>query len=52
MVTVDVDTGDPAYLTIAVNEGVAGVVDGQPAEVLRVSTDTAAATMLAQATVP
>lgn len=52
MVTVDVDTGDPAYLTIAVNEGVAGVVDGQPAEVLRVSTDTAAATMLAQATAP
>jgi phosphoenolpyruvate synthase/pyruvate phosphate dikinase len=52
MVTVDIETGDPAFLTIAVNEGVSGVVDGQPAEVLRVSADNAAATMLAQAAAP
>src|SRR5262249_48721173 len=35
MVTVDVDTRDPRWLTVAVNEGLSGVVDGQPAEVLR-----------------
>ena len=52
MVTVDVESRDPAYLTIAANEGVSGVVDGQPAEVLRVDVRTGAVTLLAQATAP
>jgi phosphoenolpyruvate synthase/pyruvate phosphate dikinase len=50
MVSADVDSGEPGYLTIAVNEGVAGVVDGQPAEVVRVELESGQATLLAQAT--
>ena len=36
MVTADVENGQSGYLTIAVNEGIGGVVDGQPAELLLV----------------
>jgi phosphoenolpyruvate synthase/pyruvate phosphate dikinase len=36
LVTVDVDTGNPRWLTIATNEGVGGAVDGQPAEMILV----------------
>jgi phosphoenolpyruvate synthase/pyruvate phosphate dikinase len=36
MVTTDVEGGGSRYLTIAVNEGVGGAVDGQAAESLRV----------------
>ena len=36
MVTTDIENGDPGYVTIAVNEGIGGVVDGQPAELLLV----------------
>ncbi|RIL05671.1 MAG: phosphoenolpyruvate synthase [Proteobacteria bacterium] len=49
LVTVDVERGDPGYLTVAVNEGVAGAVDGQPAESLRIDAESGAATVLAQA---
>jgi hypothetical protein len=36
LVTTDVENGQVGYLTIAVNEGIGGVVDGQPAELLLV----------------
>lgn len=50
LVTADVETGDPGIMTIAVNEGVSGVVDGQPAEVLRVDTSSGQVTLLSRAT--
>ncbi|MBI4696725.1 MAG: phosphoenolpyruvate synthase [Gammaproteobacteria bacterium] len=50
MVTRDVDTGSPEWLSIAVNEGVGGAVDGQAAESLRVRTTDGAVRLLAQAT--
>jgi hypothetical protein len=52
MVTADVDTGDRHWLSVAVNEGVGGAVDGQAAESLRVRTDGEAVLFLAQATAP
>ena len=36
LVTTDVEGGQAGHLTIAVNEGIGGVVDGQPAELLLV----------------
>ncbi len=52
MVTADVDTGDADWLTVAVNEGVGGAVDGQAAESLRVHRESDAVRFLAQATAP
>jgi phosphoenolpyruvate synthase/pyruvate phosphate dikinase len=52
MVTRDVDNGDPDWLSVAVNEGVGGVVDGQAAESLRVNRDTGEVRLMAQATTP
>ncbi|HZO08624.1 MAG TPA: PEP/pyruvate-binding domain-containing protein, partial [Myxococcota bacterium] len=52
MVTADVDTGRMGWLSIAVNEGVGGAVDGQAAESLLVNADTRAVRLLAQATAP
>jgi len=52
MVTQDIDTGDRNVLTIAVNEGVGGAVDGQSAETLRVDTTTGSVRLMAQATAP
>jgi len=52
MVTADVDTGRMGWLSIAVNEGVGGAVDGQASESLLVNTDTREARLLAQATAP
>ena len=52
MVTVDVDTGDPRWLTVAVNEGVGGAVDGQAAESLLIDAQTGETRYLAQATAP
>ena len=37
MVTQDVDSGDPGVLSVAVNEGVGGAVDGQAAESTRIT---------------
>jgi phosphoenolpyruvate synthase/pyruvate phosphate dikinase len=34
LITADVDTGNPEYMTIATAEGVGGTVDGSPAETL------------------
>ncbi|MGQ0656879.1 MAG: PEP/pyruvate-binding domain-containing protein [Chromatiales bacterium] len=52
MVTSDVDTGDPNTLSVAVNEGVGGAVDGQAAESLRIDRNTGEVKLLAQATAP
>jgi hypothetical protein len=50
MVTYDVDNGDWDWLTIAVNQGVGGAVDGQAAESLRINIHTAHTRMMDQAT--
>jgi hypothetical protein len=50
MVTRDIDTGDQGWLSVAVNEGVGGAVDGQAAESLRINVKTGEVRMLAQAT--
>ncbi len=49
MVTQDIDTGDKRWLSIAVNEGVGGVVDGQEAESIKVNIETGAVQLMAQA---
>jgi hypothetical protein len=52
MVTRDIDTGEKGWLSVAVNEGVGGAVDGQAAESLRINVKTGDVRMLAQATTP
>jgi hypothetical protein len=52
MVTQDIDNGDPNTLSVAVNEGVGGAVDGQAAESLRIAMSTGEVKLLAQATAP
>jgi phosphoenolpyruvate synthase/pyruvate phosphate dikinase len=52
MVSTDVASGEPGWITVAVNEGVGGAVDGQAAESLLVSTQTGEVRLLAQATSP
>lgn len=52
LVTLDIDTGDPGWLSVAVNEGVGGAVDGQAAESLRIHLYTGEIRLLAQATTP
>jgi hypothetical protein len=52
MVTRDIDTGDSGWISVAVNEGVGGAVDGQAAESLRINLKTGKVRMLAQATSP
>jgi Pyruvate phosphate dikinase, AMP/ATP-binding domain len=52
MVTQDIDTGDRNWLSVAVNEGVGGAVDGQAAESLRINKKTEQVRLLAQATAP
>jgi hypothetical protein len=50
MVTQDIDTGAPGWLSVAVNEGVGGAVEGQAAESLRVNLETGEVRLLSQAT--
>ncbi len=50
MVTQDIDSGDSGWLSVAVNEGVGGAVDGQAAESLRINTESGEVRLLAQAT--
>jgi hypothetical protein len=50
MVTSDVEGGGARYLTVAVNEGIGGAVDGQAAESLRIDRKNGDARILAQAT--
>ena len=52
MVTHDIDTGNAKWLSVAINEGVGGAVDGQAAESLRINTETGEVKTLAQATAP
>jgi len=50
LVTQDIDTGDKAVLSVAVNEGVGGAVDGQAAESLRIDSRDGSVRLLASAT--
>ncbi len=50
MVTANLDTGGREDITVVVNTGVSGGVDGQAAETLRISLATGAARLLASAT--
>ena len=52
MVTQDIDTGDRKVLSVAVNEGVGGAVDGQSSESLRIDTRDGSVRVLAMATAP
>lgn len=52
MVTQDIDSGARDWLSVAVNEGVGGAVDGQAAESLRININTGEVKLLAQATAP
>jgi hypothetical protein len=52
MITQDVDTGDPGLLSVAVNEGVGGAVEGQAAESVRISRKSGAMRLMATATAP
>ena len=52
MVTADIDTGNQDILSVAVNEGVGGAVDGQSAESLRINRNDASVRVLATATAP
>jgi hypothetical protein len=50
MVTHDIDTGDRDWLSVAVNEGVGGAVEGQAAESLRINIRTGEVRLLEQST--
>ncbi|MDZ7750284.1 MAG: PEP/pyruvate-binding domain-containing protein [Gammaproteobacteria bacterium] len=50
MVTRDVDSGSPDWLTVAVNQGVGGAVDGQAAESLRIHVHSGEVRLMAAAT--
>ena len=52
LVTRDIDTGDSGWLTVVVNEGVGGAVDGQAAESLRIHLASGQVKLMAQATTP
>ena len=52
MVTRDIDSGDRGVLSIAVNEGVSGAVDGQAAESVRIDRKTGQVRLMATATAP
>jgi hypothetical protein len=52
MITQDVDTGDAGVLSVAVNEGVGGAVEGQAAESVRIDRRSAQARLMASATAP
>ncbi len=52
LVTADVDSGQPGWLTIAINEGVGGAVSGQTAEELKINMQNGGIRLLAHATDP
>jgi len=52
LVTADIYSGQPGWLTIAVSEGVGGAVAGQTAEELKINTRGGEARLMAQATEP
>ena len=52
LVTQDIDTGNRDTISVAVNEGLGGAVDGQAAESLRINLETGDVRVLATATAP
>ena len=52
MITQDVDSGDQGTLSVAVNEGVGGAVDGQAAESVRIGRKNGNVRLMAVATAP
>ena len=50
LVTQDIDSGDRDWLSVAVNEGIGGAVDGQSAESLRINIVTGEVKLMATAT--
>ena len=52
LVTQDIDTGSREVISVAVNEGLGGAVDGQAAESLRIPLDGSHVRVLATATAP
>jgi Pyruvate phosphate dikinase, AMP/ATP-binding domain len=52
MITQDVDSGDRNILSVAVNEGVGGAVEGQAAESVRIDKRTGGVRLMAAATAP
>jgi len=52
LVTQDIDTGNRAVVSVAVNEGLGGAVDGQAAESLRIALNGSSVQVLATATAP
>jgi hypothetical protein len=52
LVTQDIDNGDTTVISVAVNEGLGGAVDGQAAESLRIPLDGSRVRVLATATAP
>ena len=52
MITQDVDSGDRNILSVAVNEGVGGAVEGQAAESVRIDKRTGSVRLMASATSP
>ena len=52
LVTQDLDTGDREVLSVAINEGVGGAVDGQAAESLRIDTRDGSVRVMGTATAP
>jgi hypothetical protein len=52
MVTTDLESNQSGWITVAVNEGIGGAVDGQAAESLRIKLRTGETRQLAMATAP
>jgi hypothetical protein len=52
LITQDLASGDAGVLTVAVNEGVGGAVDGQAAESVRIDRASGTARLMASATAP
>jgi hypothetical protein len=52
LVTADIESGQPGWLTVAINEGVGGAVSGQTAEELKINIQTGGIRLLAHATDP
>ncbi len=52
MVTQEIETGDRGWISVAVNEGIGGAVDGQAAESLRIELATGRVRLMAQASAP
>jgi hypothetical protein len=52
MVTADLESREPGWITVAASEGVGGVVDGQAAESLRINVLSGESRQLARATSP